>query len=86
VTIELRAVSDDPIDVRTTNGNVQVTLPQNAKVNLSASCVNGTIDVSAVEMQPMGEQSKRRVRGRINGGGTPIDVATVNGRVLISTR
>jgi hypothetical protein len=86
VTIELGAVGDDPIDVRTTNGNVQVTLPQNAKANISASCMNGTIDVSSIEMQPMGEQSKRRVRGRINGGGTPVDVATVNGRVMISTR
>jgi len=86
VTIELGTLGDDPIDVRTTNGNVQVTLPKNAKANLSASCANGTIDVSAVEMQPMGEQSKRRVRGRLNGGGTPVDVATVNGRVMISTR
>ena len=75
VAIDLQAVGDDPIDVRTTNGNVQVTLPNNAKANVSASCVNGAIDVSAVMLEPMGEQSKRRVRGRMNGGGTPIEVA-----------
>ena len=86
VAIDLQAVGDDPIDVRTTNGNVQVTLPNNAKANVSASCVNGAIDVSAVMLEPMGEQSKRRVRGRLNGGGTPIEVQTVNGRVMISTR
>jgi len=86
VAIELRTIGDDPIDVRTTNGNVQLTVPQNAKANVSASCVNGTIDMSAVAIEPMGEQSKRRVRGRMNGGGTPVEVATVNGRVMISTR
>ena len=86
VAIALRAVGDDPIDVRTTNGNVEVLLPQNAKANVSASCVNGTIDVSGIALEPMGEQSKRRVRGRINGGGTPIEVATVNGRLTIATQ
>jgi hypothetical protein len=86
VAIELRAVGDDPIDVRTTNGSVQMTLPRTAKANVSASCVNGAIDMTALMLEPMGEQSKRRVRGRMNGGGTPIEVATVNGRVTISTR
>jgi hypothetical protein len=42
--------------------------------------------MSAVAIEPMGEQTKRRVRGRMNGGGTPIEVTTVNGRVMISTR
>jgi hypothetical protein len=86
VAIDLRAVGEDPIDVRTTNGNVQVTLPRDAKANLSANCVNGAIDMAALMLEPMGEQSKRRVRGRMNGGGTPIEVATVNGRVTISPR
>jgi hypothetical protein len=86
VAIELREVGDDPIDVRTTNGSAQVTLPANAKANLSVSTVNGAIDVSSVGLEPMGEQSKRRQRGRINGGGTPIEVTTVNGGVMITTR
>ena len=42
--------------------------------------------MTACWFEPMGEQSKRRVRGRMNGGGTPIEVATVNGRVMISSR
>jgi hypothetical protein len=85
IAIDLRAVGDDPIDVRTTNGNVQLTLPRNAKANVSASCANGAIDVSGVMLEPMGEQSKRRVRGRLNGGGTPIEVTSTNGRVTISS-
>lgn len=86
VTVELRAVGEDPIDVRTTNGHVRLTLPGDAKANVSASCVNGTIDVAGVTLDLMGEQSRRRVRGRMNGGGTPIEVATVNGRVTIVAR
>jgi hypothetical protein len=86
VRIDLRTVSDDPIDVRTTNGSVDVALPADARANVSASCVNGTIDLSSLKFEPMGEQSKRRTRGRLNGGGTPIDVSTVNGRVSIAAR
>jgi hypothetical protein len=86
VEIEVSAVGEDPIDLRTTNGTIQLRLPQNAKVNLSASCVNGVIDTSALTLDLMGEQSKRRVRGRMNGGGTPLELNTVNGRIEVSTR
>jgi hypothetical protein len=86
VEIEMGAVGEDPIDLRTTNGTIQLKLPQNAKVNLSASCVNGVIDMSALTLDLMGEQSRRRVRGRMNGGGTPIELNTVNGKIVVSAR
>jgi len=86
VEIEVGAVGEDPIDLRTTNGTIQLRLPQSAKVNLSASCVNGVIDTSALTLDLMGEQSKRRVRGRMNGGGTPIELNTVNGKIEVSAR
>ena len=84
VEIEVSAVGEDPIDLRTTNGSIQLRLPQNGKVNLSASCVNGVIDASALTLELMGEQSRRRVRGRMNGGGTPIELNTVNGKIEVS--
>jgi hypothetical protein len=86
ITLDLRAVHDDPIDVRTTNGSVDIALPADTKANVSANCVNGTVDLSALPFEPIGEQSKRRTRGRLNGGGTPIEVSTVNGRVLFAAR
>jgi hypothetical protein len=34
----------------------------------------------------MGEQSRRRVRGRINGGGTPVELTTTNGSIHVAVR
>lgn len=84
--IELRAVGADPVDLRTTNGPVHLILPQDAKANVTAGCVNGVIDMSGLMLDLMGEQSKRRVRGRLNGGGTPVDLNTVNGKIEVSAR
>jgi hypothetical protein len=84
--IALQSVGEDPIDLRTTNGAVRLTLPQSAKANVSATCVNGSIDASGLPLDLMGDQSKRRVRGRMNGGGTPIELNTVNGKIEVSSR
>lgn len=86
VTIDVRAVGSDPIDIRTTNGNVTLTIPKDAKAYVTAGAVNGTMDLSALSLEAMGEQSKRRARGRMNGGGTPVDLQTVNGRITVSVR
>jgi len=84
IEIAMRAVGQDLIDLRTVNGAVKLTLPKDAKANLSASCQNGAIDVAGVTLDLMGEQSKRRVRGRMNGGGAPIELNTVNGKIEVS--
>ncbi len=86
VTIDMRSVGTDPIDLRTVNGTVQLTLPDTAKANVSANCTNCAIGVSDLTLELMGEQSKRRVRGRMNGGGTPIDLVTTNGTIRIARR
>jgi putative adhesin len=86
VEIDVNVVGGDPIDLRTTNGAIQLRLPETAKVNLSAGCVNGEIDTSGLTLELMGEQSRRRVRGRMNGGGTPIELNTVNGKIEVSAR
>ncbi len=86
VTIDIRSVGTDPIDLRTVNGTVQLTLPDTAKANVSANCTNCAITVSDLTLDLMGEQSRRRVRGRLNGGGTPIDLATTIGTIRIARR
>jgi hypothetical protein len=70
----------------TTNGSVTLLLPETARADLSASCTNGGIDVSAVKVDAMGEQTRRRVEGRMNGGGTPIQLRTTNGRIRVRPR
>jgi hypothetical protein len=86
IEVAMRSVGEGLIDLRTVNGAVQLTLPKDAKVNLSAICQNGVIDVAGLTLDLMGEQSRRRVRGRMNGGGTPIELNTVNGKIEVSVR
>jgi hypothetical protein len=86
VTIDMRSLGTDPIDLRTLNGVLQLTLPRTARANVSATCTNGAIDVSSVGLELMGEQSRRRVRGRMNGGGTPVELTTTNGAIRVAVR
>ena len=54
-----------------------------AKADLSAECRNGAVTVEGLSIEPFGEQSRRSVHGKLNGGGAPIDVETTNGAVRI---
>jgi putative adhesin len=82
----LTGVTVDGVNVRTTNGNVQLTMPESINANLTATCRNGTIEITGIEFKPDGEQTRRRAQGKLNGGGAPIEVSTVNGGVRISAR
>jgi hypothetical protein len=86
VTVDIGSLGTDPIDLRTVNGLIQLTLPQTAKANVSATCTNGVIDVSGVPLELIGEQSRRRTRGRMNGGGTPVELTTTNGTIRVGVR
>jgi hypothetical protein len=86
VTIDMASVGPESISLRTTNGGVTLTLPDGAKANLSASCTNGGINVSALDNLDISEQSRRRLEGRLNGGGTPIEVQTTNGGIRVRPR
>jgi hypothetical protein len=86
VTIDMAAVGADSISLRTTNGGVTLTLPDRAKANLTASCTNGGINVSALGNLEISEQSRRRLEGRLNGGGTSIEVRTTNGGIRVRPR
>jgi len=86
VTIDMASVGPDSITLRTTNGGVTLTLPDRAKANLTASCTNGGINVSSLENLEISEQSRRRLEGRLNGGGTSIEVRTTNGGIRVRPR
>jgi Toastrack DUF4097 len=86
VTIDMASVGSENITLRTTNGGVTLTLPENAKADLSASCTNGGINVSALDKLEISEQSRRRLEGRLNGGGTSIEVRTTNGGIRVRPR
>jgi hypothetical protein len=84
--IELGAFGKDLVDLRVTNGSLELVLPSTADANLTASVTNGKIDASALRLEPLGEQTARRIRGRLNAGGTPIDIVTTNGSITIRPR
>ena len=86
VSVELASLGPERVELETTNGGVTLTLPETAKANLTASCTNGGIDVSGVRVQTTGEQTRRRVEGRINGGGTSIELRTTNGGIRVRSR
>ena len=85
VNIELASVGSDRIALRTTNGGVTLTVPESAKADVSASCTNGGISVSGVKLE-VSEQSRRRLEGKLNGGGTPIELHTTNGGVRLRSK
>ena len=58
-----------PSELRTVNGGVRVALPEAAKATVSASWVNGGINLSGLQFE-VTEQARRRFEGRLNGGGT----------------
>jgi hypothetical protein len=73
------------IRLSTTNGGVSIGLPESAKANVSASCTNGGISLNGVKME-VTEQSRRRLEGKINGGGSNIELKTTNGGIRIRSR
>ena len=79
----MAAVGVDPIEVRVTNGQVHLALPVDANANLQASATNGSVELKGLSIVPFGEQSARRVRGRLNEGGTPIEITVTNGKILV---
>ena len=86
VTIDVESLGDELIDLRTVNGALELTLPESARANLSATVANGVIDTTGLVLDLMGEQTRRRVRGRLNGGGAPIELTTTNGPIRVAVR
>lgn len=77
-----RFSEDDEIQVNTTNGSVRLTLPADIKADVKASTVNGSIHTD-FPLTVQGKILKKRLRGKINGGGGIIDLSTVNGSIKI---
>ncbi len=84
--IDMASVGSDPIDLHATNGGVVLALPETASANLSLSATNGGVSVSGLPFEATGEQSRRTIKGRLNGGGTAIELSTTNGGVRVRGR
>jgi hypothetical protein len=85
VSIDLASLGKDKISLGTTNGGLTLTLSETAKADLSATCTNGGISVSGLKLETT-EESRRHIEGRLNGGGTPIELRTTNGGIRVRAR
>ena len=86
VSIEMASVGPDPVSLETTNGSVTLMLPEKAKATVSASVTNGGITVGALDNFEVTEKSRRRLEGRLNGGGTLVELRTTNGGIRLRSR
>ena len=85
VEIELaRAVDSGTFALEAVNGGVSIELPEESKADIAGRCVNGGISVKELAIDVTGEKSRRRLDGKLNGGGARITLETVNGGVGIS--
>lgn len=79
------------LDVKTTNGGVNIHLPENYAANFETRTVNGKFntDIAALK-QPRDDDDKWHhrpvnINTSLNGGGAPIKVVTTNGGVSVSS-
>ena len=84
VRLSLSGVGKGGLYAQTVNGGVNVELPKDASGNLSARVVNGGLGVDNLQLETIGERSRRRLEGKLNGGGPPIDLATTNGGIHLT--
>ncbi len=87
VEIDLASVSAGGVRLETVNGGLQLQVPKTAKADISARVVNGGVHIDdSLALESVGEQSRRRVEGHLNGGGTRIELSTTNGGIHITGR
>jgi hypothetical protein len=86
VDIEVTRVTDAGLKLECTNGGIVLKLPSDAKASIAARITNGGIDTSNLAIQAVGEATKRRLNGDLNGGGPRISLEGTNGGIKISSR
>ncbi|WP_430907207.1 DUF4097 family beta strand repeat-containing protein [Maribacter sp. 2-571] len=88
ITVTFDAVSkDNPIVLTTTNGAIDVSLPENTKANLELSSWNGEVytnfDLERPEKEGLKSVSSKKVKGLLNGGGSKIKLNSTNGNIYL---
>jgi hypothetical protein len=86
VDVDVEAVTEPGIDLECTNGGISLRLPRDAKATLVASITNGGIDADNLSIELVGKATRRRLEGRLNGGGPRIALDGTNGGIRISAR
>ncbi len=72
-----RALAGQPVDLRTSNGAVEVILPPASNADVDASTMNGHVT------SDFGGAHSDNVKLRVGSGGTPISLHTMSGNVTV---
>lgn len=70
------------LDLQTTNGSVNLTLPEGFRADLTTGTVNGSFHTD-FPITVRGRLRSNRLSTQLNGGGPPIRLSTTNGAVRI---
>ncbi len=84
--IDMSSVPDGGVRLEFVNGGAKMRVPREAKATISASVTNGGIDAGGLSIETSGESTKRRLEGRLNGGGPRIQIGGTNGGITLSAR
>jgi hypothetical protein len=83
VRLDMAAVASGGIKAETVNGAVTLSIPSSAKADVQATCVNGGVSVEGLKLDGP-ETTRRRVEGRLNGGGPKVVLETTNGGIKLT--
>jgi DUF4097 and DUF4098 domain-containing protein YvlB len=86
IDVDVEHLDVDGVSLETTNGGVRLSLPPDAKADISARVTNGGIDTGSLDVETIGESSRRRLEGRLNGGGPRVRLETTNGGIRVASR
>ena len=85
VDVDLVRVTETGVKLECTNGGIRLRIPPDARATISASVTNGGIDAGGLPIETT-QSSRRRLEGRLNGGGPTIRLEGTNGGISISRR
>ena len=84
--IDLSRIADGGAKLEFTNGGIKLRLPKEGKANITASITNGGIDTGDLSIDGASENTRRRLDGKLNGGGPRIQIEGTNGGIKLTSR
>ncbi len=86
VEVDLERLAEGGVTLSCTNGGIRLRLPSDAKATLSARVTNGGVSMDGLTLDKSGDNNRRRLEGRLNGGGAPVRIEGTNGGISIIAR
>jgi DUF4097 and DUF4098 domain-containing protein YvlB len=84
--IDLARMPEGGVKLECTNGGISVRLPRDSKATISASITNGGISTSDLPIETSGENDRRRLDAKMNGGGPLLQIEGTNGGIALTSR